>query len=60
MGELSGQKTLVTNMRYEEIINKLKTLSKPENVEGMARYGINPKNNLGISIYELRPLWQKK
>ena len=43
-------------MRYEDIIEKMKTLSKPENVEGMARYGINPKNNLGISIYQLRPL----
>jgi len=43
-------------MRYEEIIERIKKLSKPENVEGMARYGINPKNNLGVSIYELRPL----
>lgn len=43
-------------MICEEIIEKLKKLSKPENVKGMARYGINPKNNLGISIYELRPL----
>jgi 3-methyladenine DNA glycosylase AlkD len=43
-------------MRYEEIIEKMKTLSKPENVEGMTRYGINPKNNLGIPIYQLRPL----
>jgi 3-methyladenine DNA glycosylase AlkD len=25
----------------------------------MARYGINPKNNLGISIYKLRPLAKK-
>ena len=43
-------------MNSEEIINKLKTMSNPKNVEGMARYGINPKNNLGISIYKLRPL----
>jgi len=43
-------------MEYEEIIQKLKSLSNLENVKGMARYGINPKNNLGISIYQLRPL----
>jgi len=43
-------------MQYEEIINKLRSMGNPKNVEGMARYGINPKNNLGISIYKLRPL----
>jgi 3-methyladenine DNA glycosylase AlkD len=43
-------------MDYEEIIKKLQSLANPENVKGMARYGINPKNNLGISIYQLRPL----
>jgi 3-methyladenine DNA glycosylase AlkD len=43
-------------MQYQEIINKLKSMSNPKNVEGMAGYGINPKNNLGISIYQLRPL----
>lgn len=31
-------------------------MSNKKNVDGMARYGINPKNNLGISIYKLRPL----
>ena len=31
-------------------------MASPKNVEGMARYGINPKNNLGISIYKLRPV----
>ncbi len=43
-------------MHYEEIISKLKSLSNSEAVKGMARYGINPKNNLGISIYKLRPI----
>ncbi|KYK32247.1 MAG: DNA alkylation repair protein [Thermoplasmatales archaeon SG8-52-3] len=46
-------------MDYYEVINLLKSMSKPKNVEGMARYGINPKNNLGISIYKLRPLAKK-
>ena len=43
-------------MDYEEIIKKLYLLENPENVKGMARYGINQKNNLGISIYQLRPI----
>ena len=46
----------MTTMEYETIMQKLKSLSNPENVKGMARYGINPTNNLGISIYQLRPL----
>ena len=43
-------------MKYEKVIEKLKSMSNPESVKGMARYGINPKNNLGISIYKLRPI----
>jgi 3-methyladenine DNA glycosylase AlkD len=43
-------------MDYEEIIKKLYLLENPENVKGMTRYGINQKNNLGISIYQLRPI----
>lgn len=31
-------------------------MANPENAAGMARYGINPKGTLGISIYELRPI----
>jgi 3-methyladenine DNA glycosylase AlkD len=46
-------------MEYEEIIQKLQSLSNPENVAGMARFGINPTHNLGISIYQLRPLAQE-
>ena len=43
-------------MKYEVILKKLKSMSNPEAVKGMARYGINPKNNLGVSIYKLRPI----
>lgn len=43
-------------MQYKQILSQLKSMENPKNVEGMARYGINPKNNLGISIYKLRPL----
>ena len=37
-----------------EIIAQLKSLSRPENLEGMARFGINVSNALGISIPNLR------
>ena len=43
-------------MKYEKVLEKLKSMANPKNVEGMARYGINSKNNLGISIYKLRPV----
>jgi 3-methyladenine DNA glycosylase AlkD len=43
-------------MNYEQILEKLKSMANPRNVEGMARYGINPHNNLGVSIYQLRPI----
>ncbi|VVB59414.1 DNA alkylation repair enzyme [uncultured archaeon] len=42
-------------MDYEEIIQKLHSFANPENAKGMARYGISQSNNLGISIYLLRP-----
>lgn len=40
---------------YGSIIKKLKSLSNPENVEGMARFGIISKNVLGIT----KPLMDK-
>lgn len=43
-------------MNYQEIIKRLKSLPNPKNVEGMARFGINPKNTFGISIPDLRKL----
>jgi 3-methyladenine DNA glycosylase AlkD len=43
-------------MRFEEILERLKSLSNPEAVQGMARYGINPESALGISIPDLRKL----
>lgn len=46
-------------MKYQQIIKKLKSLANPENVSGMARFGINPQNTLGISIPNLRLLAKK-
>jgi 3-methyladenine DNA glycosylase AlkD len=39
---------------YLEVVEKLKVLSNPEAVAGMARFGINPERALGISIPDLR------
>lgn len=39
-----------------DILNKLKALSNPKAVEGMARYGINSENTYGISIPNLRKI----
>ncbi len=41
-------------MQYEDIIQRLKSLSDPEAVKGMARFGINPENTYGVSIPKLR------
>lgn len=43
-------------MEYHEIVKKLKSLSNPEAVAGMARFGINPENTYGISIPNLRKI----
>lgn len=32
------------SMAYEEILKQLESLSRPEAVAGMARFGINPGN----------------
>jgi 3-methyladenine DNA glycosylase AlkD len=43
-------------MKYNEVMVKLKSLSSREAVAGMARYGINPKNNYGVSVTALRTI----
>jgi len=43
-------------MQYNDIIEKLKSLSDPEAVKGMARFGINPENTYGVSIPNLRKM----
>ena len=44
------------NMEAEQVVRKLRSMASPRNVEGMARFGINPENTLGISVTELRKL----
>lgn len=41
---------------YEGILKQLKSLSNPEAVAGMARFGINPNNTYGVSIPLLRKM----
>ena len=42
--------------RLREIVAELESQANPENVAGMARYGINSKNTLGVSIPHLRAM----
>lgn len=44
------------NTTYSSIIKHLKSLADPETVKGMARFGINSNNTLGISMPILRKL----
>ena len=41
---------------FDDIIQKLKTLSNPDAVEGMAKFGITPENTFGVSIPNLRKI----
>lgn len=43
-------------MNSRQVLGKLKSMSNPEAVAGMARFGINPRNTYGISIPNLRKL----
>jgi 3-methyladenine DNA glycosylase AlkD len=40
----------------DTVIAELQSHASPRNVEGMARFGINPKNTLGVSIPVLRKM----
>ena len=46
-------------MDLKHTIKQLKSMANPENVRGMARYGINPDGTLGIQIFKLRDLAKK-
>lgn len=43
-------------MQIEEVLKKLKSHGNPKNVEGMARFGINPEKTFGIPIPVLRKM----
>ncbi len=44
------------NFTAPAILNELKTKANPEQVAGMARFGINTQHTLGISVVELRQI----
>jgi len=43
-------------MQTKQILKKLKSQANPQNVEGMARFGINPQKTYGITIPVLRKM----
>lgn len=43
-------------MSLRNVIARLRAHASPRNVAGMARFGINPKSTLGVSIHTLRAL----
>jgi len=43
-------------MDVEQVLAQLRALGNPDNVAGMARFGINPQNTLGVSMPALRKL----
>ena len=43
-------------MQYEEIVRELESSSNPEDVAGMARFGINPQKVFGVRIPVLRKI----
>ena len=43
-------------MNKEEVLSRLHSMANPDNVAGMARYGISSQGTLGVSIPALRAL----
>ncbi|MHB0965083.1 MAG: DNA alkylation repair protein [Bellilinea sp.] len=43
-------------MTAAQLIDHLRLMANPENAAGMARFGINPANTLGVSMPQLRAL----
>ncbi len=41
---------------FDDIIEKLKAMSNPDAIRGMARFGITPENTFGVSIPNLRKI----
>lgn len=47
---------MMRKIQYDNILKKLKSLSNPRAIEGMARFGINPENTYGVSVPNLRKM----
>lgn len=48
-----------SSMGYKDIIAELESLSKPEEREGMARFGISPKKTYAVRMPEIRRIARK-
>jgi 3-methyladenine DNA glycosylase AlkD len=48
--------TLSVSEMYNDIIHKLELSSRPEAIEGMAKYGVTSGNAYGVSIPVLRSI----
>jgi len=46
-------------LKFEEIINELEELSNPDDVAGMARFGITPQKTYAVRIPDLRRIAKK-
>jgi len=42
------------SVSVDSVLKELRALSNSKNVAGMARFGINPKNTLGVSVPQIR------
>lgn len=43
-------------LSVEDVVNKLKSRARPDQLEGMARYGLTPEQRLGVAVPEMRKL----
>ena len=50
------EQDLTETQQADEILTQLHALANPTNVQGMARFGINPENALGVSVTTLRQI----
>jgi len=47
-------------MQHSDILKRLKSLSNPKAVEGIAKYGITPESTYGVSMPNLRIYFEAK
>ncbi len=47
---------MTETLQAHEILTQLRSLANPTNVQGMARFGINTENTLGVSVTTLRQI----
>jgi 3-methyladenine DNA glycosylase AlkD len=50
---------MAQRITLEEVVRKLKDKAKPEQLEGMKRYGISPDRRLGVSVPVIREIAKK-